>query len=195
MRNSICRRVTAAFILIATLLSIPAHAGDQLELKKKFLSPIKYSLNGQKPRNIYTFSGMDIQPHFKKIISRYPEAYKEIKVSYTYNGIALAGSAVMLLGAILQLSNTLEEAKDVNSGNLPNNSYDSSPLLLVLGGAVLSVVGGTIAGNHLRKCVKIYNSKQKDLSEKENTTGFNIFFKPEIRRNQPGLSATLCWNW
>ena len=194
MRYSFFHRFTAGFILVILLFTSSIYAQDQIELKKKFLSPIKYSLNGQKLKDIYTFSGMDCRPHFKKIISRYPEAFKKIKTSYTYNGVALAGSAVMLLGSVLMLSNTLQEAKDVNNGKLTSSSNDSSPLLLVVGGAVLTLVGGMIAHNHLKKGVQIFNAKSKQAAADQKGTGLHFQFSPRPVHSSPGLSLFVYWN-
>ncbi len=194
MHASFFHRFTAGFILAILLFTSSIYAQDQIELKKKFFSPIKYSLNGQKPMDIYTFSGMDCRPHFKKIISRYPEAFKEIKTSYTYNGVALAGSAVMLLGSVLMLSNTLQEAEDVNNGKLSSSSNDSSPLLLVVGGAVLTLVGGMIAHTHLKKGIEIFNTKSKKAGDVQNGTGLHFQFSPRLVQSSPGLSLCFYWN-
>ena len=193
MRYSFFHSFIAGFILAATLFTMNANAQNQIVLKKKFLSPIKYSYNGKKPLDIYTFSGMDCRPHFKKIISRYPEAFKEIKASYTYNGVALVGSAVMLLGSVLMLSNTLQEAEDVNNGKLTSSSNDSSPLLLVLGGAVVTLVGGMIAHNHLKKGVQIFNAKSKQAADQKGS-GLHFQFNPGLVHSSPGLSLFVYWN-
>ncbi len=174
MRHSFFRTGIAGFILLATILSVSIFAGDKIELKKKFFSPVKYSFNGQDPKPIYTFSGMDCQPHFKKIIRRCPDAYKEIKTTYAYNGVSLAGSAIMLLGSVLMLSNTLQEAEDVNNGKLTSGTSDSSPLGLVIVGAVVSIVGGSIAGSHLKKGIQIFNKKQTQVSEEEKASGLKL---------------------
>ena len=180
MYYSFSRTFAAGIFMLITVFSISAQAQELIKLKTKFLSPVKYTIGDEAPRNIYSFTGMDAEPHFKKLISRYPEAVKEIKASYTYNGVSLIGSLVMVTGSVLMLSNTLKEANDVSNGKLSSDQDDITPLLLILGGAVLGGIEGTIAGSHLRKCVKIYNSKQKNLPDMKDATGVHIFLKPKI---------------
>ena len=133
----------------------------KISLHKTLFSGLKFSTQNNEPKNVFGFTGLSFTPEFSNIISTNPTALKEAEKSIPYNAIGLGGSIALVIFAMNDLLNTLNEADQVSSGNLPEGSSGSSLVPILISGGVM-VVSSILANSHISKAVKIFNSTDKN---------------------------------
>jgi hypothetical protein len=144
------------------------HAADDttgaptIELRSGFFRTDRFVYGEHEPQKVFTTLGL--RPQFEQVIGQHPGALREAQKAGTYKALALAGSAATLLGSVLYLSNTLSDANEVGEGNLSaaDDGGGNGGLGLMLGGAVVSIVGTTLARSRVREGVRLFNERQAE---------------------------------
>lgn len=177
-----CARVPLLAVLFATFFFTPIapvlHAqtnASNLELKKGFFNPLRYTYQGSDLQNVYNFTGLKFQPHFEDLLGQDPAALQEAKKAFVFNGVALAGSTIMFVGAV----------------QLVSSSSDNSGLEMVLVGAVVTIVSSVMGNKRLKNGVRLFNENQQRTSQA--TPGNTVHFTVGSRylASRPALTLRL----
>ena len=186
---------TIALGLVFGLIAVPvtAQTGRQIELQKKFLGSLKYSYGNNASQNVYTFSGLNFKPHFKDLLGQHPDALQEANKALPYNFIAVMGYLTLVAGSALGLANALEDAEDVSNDRLPEDSSDSTDLVLIIVGGVVGATGSILGHMHLENGVSIFNEYKGRVYQGPGVSNFQMSIIPQIHGYRLSLSLSVHW--
>jgi len=140
---------------------------SKIQLKKSFLGSQKFIYDGKKPQGVYTFIGISFKNKFQEVMSRHPAALREAKKAYPYNALSLV-SQVGVFGLVVKdFIDTVNASNEISSGNLVDDGFDLSDLVLLVVAEGISVTSGIIGRKHLRKGVKIFNERQEQSASRK----------------------------
>ena len=167
--------LAASLIVSSTVgLACAQELRHELTVKKRFLRSPKFEY-GLEDGGVYGFTGLSFTSEFEAVLAQDPAALKEAKQAFTYNAIGLAGSILMLVGAVKELSDTISDTDDVQSGTIPDNSTDWSNVYIIAAGAVVAVVGSMIGWRHVNKGVDMFNENRDiDLGMRTTTYEWHV---------------------
>lgn len=100
---------------------------------------------------------------FKKILSTNPDALEEAYAAKRGANTATVGWGVILLGTVLQLKDTMDQADD------PLAESDSKGLGFVIVGAVVALIGSSIYKSHMNSSIQLYNEGMKQGARDQST--------------------------
>lgn len=156
-----------------------------LVIHKKFFKSPTFTLNNVAPQPIY--QGLGLSPEFEQVLQKYPESLAQARSAANMGKVNLGGLAIVLLGTIVQLKETLDEADSVRntrygayrdrSKELPGEKSGSTAGLgLVLIGAAITIPSALITKKRLKNAIHIYNRNERlgPQSGAADSSGSNI---------------------
>jgi hypothetical protein len=149
-------------------------SGSLLEIKKSRVYQNGSVIKGQ-PLKSLMLGNAASAPVYESYLQN-----RMIGMSISTTGVGLA-----LLGSILLLSATMNEADDVNSGNLSSDADYGTPLTLAVVGLGVVIVGipfNVIANKKLKRSVELFNQGGNGTSLKYDN--FNVV----VQGNRIGIS-------
>jgi hypothetical protein len=170
--------------IIFNIIDLPKIAGAQQEpktikLKPKFLRSLRFTYGDEEEQKVFKSSGFRFSPEFEDVMSQHPKAIRAAKGSFYYNGIAMAGTTIMLLIPIVNLLDAIKKAKDVSDNKPVDNSIKFNDLVPTIVIGYVSLGFAAAGTNQLRRGVQLFNEKEDPQNltnwrRQFNNMGFNF---------------------
>ena len=161
MNHSLIKFLNILLIFICLLLISTSLSGQEVEIHSNFFQPLSYSVDNSNKMPV--MGNFGLSKDYENLLRNNPEALHAAKSATGYSVLNLVGMGLITAGAIVLLLDTLDQADDVESGNLPEedeDNYDTALGLIIVGGAV-GITGAVMAKNAIKESAQIYNRGQK----------------------------------
>lgn len=134
---------------------------SQIALQSKFFRGLYFTYENDEPKPIFSWTGLSFKEGFEEVISQHSPAYEVAKQARVYNGVALGGATIMLVGGIQMLTSALEDASKSDEELLTNGSGSLEGLGTTVVGAVITGVGSYLARRQIRRGVELFNTRSE----------------------------------
>lgn len=152
-----------AFVGSAAPCSAQGSANGQsppLEIRTGFLKSAKFVYKDAEPQKVHGW--VSFSTEFTDLLAMHPEALAEANKAKPFFALGLIGSVGMLAVSTKMLIETINDAQDVQSGNIDSSTGTTSwtDVGLIAGFGAVAVVSALVAKGHMNRSVELFNSAE-----------------------------------
>ena len=131
-----------------------------LEIRTGFLKSAKFVYGGAEPQKVHGF--VSYSSEFTDLLATHPTALEEANKAKPFFTLSLIGSVGMLAVSTKMLIETINDAQDVQSGNINSSTGTTSwtDVGLIAGFGAVTVVSALVAKGHVNRSVELFNQAE-----------------------------------
>ncbi len=131
-----------------------------LEIRAGFMKSAKFVYHGAEPRKVHGWFGYSSD--FTDLLGTHPAALEEANKAKPLFVTGVIGSAGIVAVSIKMLVGTINDAKDVQSGNIDAGTGTTSwtDIGLLAGFGAVTVVSALVAKGHVKRSVDLFNQAE-----------------------------------